>query len=651
MRDEIDPPYVVLGRLGEGGFGTVYLIRIGDTGQLYALKTLKPIREGFAQRAFRQELDLWLTLERHPHVVFAHSIERYGDSLALVLEYIPPDEDGRVTLRHHLSGRTHGVVQLLTWMSQCCEGLSHAVARGLRCHRDLKPENVLISPDGVAKVSDFGLAQVTRAARVGPSGLESRVIAGTLPYMSPEQFDADADLDARADIYGMGIMLYEMIAGRVPFIANTFADWQRVHATARPPALSSPAWSIIQRCLEKDKERRYESWDELGQALGAVLASLGASPDTQGGARTTSASDWNNMGLGLMQLGRLEEALTCFDSAVLSEPAFARCWSNRGSVLSMLERSDDALESYERAVRLDPSLVRTWDNIGQLHTSACRYAAALVAYRKALIVDADYVPALNNRALTYLALDDPAAAAADMRRARVLRPRSAALAFAAAGVFKRAGAWTEAIDAFEAVLATESRTDLYAPLAECHANAADWDKAVPMARRAVQANDADARCHALLADILVQRGEVDEATTAYEAALSRDGTNARLWYSYGNALRSTKSFSRALRAYEQAIEHAPTLSIAWVNLGAVLCELGRHAEAIVCLTRAVEIEPDDMIAWWNLAAAQLQVGLEAGAGASYRVIARGGHATPPQMVEYARAWLARGVSPGRQDTG
>jgi serine/threonine protein kinase/Tol biopolymer transport system component len=262
-------PYEITGVLGAGGMGEVYRARDTDLGRDVAIKVLPEAFTVDAERRarFEREARVLATLN-HPHIAQIHRLEDSGDTRALVLELI----EGQ-TLAQHMGPR--GVAprdgtlrETLTIARQIADALDAAHEKGI-VHRDLKPANILITPAGVVKVLDFGLAKTGAGARVDTEGestftawpTDVGTIMGTAPYMSPEQARGQA-VDKRTDIWALGCILFEMLTGQKAFsgsssldtlaaIIERAPDWTLLTAST-PPSLIR----LLQRCLEKDPARR-----------------------------------------------------------------------------------------------------------------------------------------------------------------------------------------------------------------------------------------------------------------------------------------------------------------------------------------------------------------------------------------------------------
>ncbi len=268
--------YKILERIGEGGMGTVYK---GVDRMLDREVAIKVLRADLAHRPrlaerFRSEA---VTLARvnHPNVTTLYSFIREGDKFFMIMEFVqgrPLDEiltqSGALPLK-----------QAAHWFGQALDGIHHAHCLGI-VHRDLKPANIMITEDALAeaggrmaKVMDFGIARVLGEARLTGTG---RLI-GTLEYMSPEQIHGK-DVDARSDIYALGILLYEMLTGQVPFQADSDYDLMRaqMEQSPRPPGVLMPRLpasvdQLVLRALEKDPAHRFETAAAFHEALEAIV--------------------------------------------------------------------------------------------------------------------------------------------------------------------------------------------------------------------------------------------------------------------------------------------------------------------------------------------------------------------------------------------
>ena len=251
--------------LGRGGMGVVYRSHDSLLDRNVAVKVLSATglgSEGHARLIHEAQSAAQLN---HPNIVGVYDVGFADEAMSvpfIVMELVEGES---------LHSRQHTALdEILSFARQICAALEHAHAHGI-IHRDLKPENVIITPDGVAKLMDFGLAS-SGASRTSAEG----VIAGTVFYLAPEQALGQA-IDGRADLYALGVMLYELTTGRLPFTGEDPLTIiaQHLHAPVTPlrthrADLPSPLEAIILKLLAKDPADRYASARELGTALAAM---------------------------------------------------------------------------------------------------------------------------------------------------------------------------------------------------------------------------------------------------------------------------------------------------------------------------------------------------------------------------------------------
>jgi hypothetical protein len=263
-------------RLGAGGMGEVYLAEHLLLKRPCALKLIRPERAGDPKVLLRFEREVQATAGlTHPNSVEIFDFGHAADgTFYYAMEYLPGLSLEELVRRHGPlpPGR---VVYLLR---QVCGALQEAHAAGL-IHRDIKPGNVLVCERGgrpdVAKLLDFGLVQTHGLDGDGQRLTQEGALAGTPAYMSPEQAAGKADLDARSDLYSLGCVAYYLLAGHPPFVRDTAVRTLAAHLdeppaplTSRWPEVSADLQEVVLRCLAKEPTQRFQSADDLDQALG-----------------------------------------------------------------------------------------------------------------------------------------------------------------------------------------------------------------------------------------------------------------------------------------------------------------------------------------------------------------------------------------------
>lgn len=275
--------YQVVEKLGEGGMGVVYKARDTHLDRFVAIKVLPQdkMEDPERRRRFVQEAKAASALN-HPNIVTIHDIEESNGVHFIAMEYV----EGK-TLHKLIQGKGLPLSQCLDYSAQIAGALSKAHAAGI-VHRDLKPSNVMITAEGLVKVLDFGLAKLTDRAADG-SGEEDLtrtltqstgegVVLGTLAYMSPEQARGQP-LDHRTDIFSLGVALYQMVSGALPFRGPNAVETldKLLHAPtpslkAAYPDLPDQLERTVVRATAKNREERYQSMQELASDLRSLIA-------------------------------------------------------------------------------------------------------------------------------------------------------------------------------------------------------------------------------------------------------------------------------------------------------------------------------------------------------------------------------------------
>ena len=260
----LDDRYEILELIGSGGMANVYKARCHRLNRLVAIKILKSDLADNAdfRRRFRDESRAVAQLS-HANIVSVYDVSTSGETEYIVMELI----DG-ITLKQYMERRGRmDWRESLHFISQIMRGLSHAHSRGI-IHRDIKPQNIMVLRDGSVKVADFGIACLANASQT-----LTQEALGSVHYISPEQARGDR-IDARSDIYSAGVVLYEMLTGRLPFEGDSAVSVAIQHLSSVPlaprdidPSIPEPLELICMKAMNSDPDKRYPTADAMLEDL------------------------------------------------------------------------------------------------------------------------------------------------------------------------------------------------------------------------------------------------------------------------------------------------------------------------------------------------------------------------------------------------
>jgi serine/threonine protein kinase len=292
--------YQIIKKLGAGGMGEVYLGEDVKLDRKVAIKFLpsKSIGDETAHQRLLREARAAATLD-HPNICSIYEVGEENGQTFIVMQYIEGE-----TLDERMRGEPLDLQESLPTAAQIADALVAAHERGV-IHRDIKPSNIILTERGQVKVLDFGLAKVMRTpGQISSEAGTERIftspgmIIGTVPYMSPKQVRGEA-LDARSDIFSFGVVLYEMLGGKHPFAHQSAAVTISAILTQEPPPLKqcrtdlpTALESVVQRCLEKDRERRYQAMRDVALDLERISIERQATQiRSRGGERRASSQN------------------------------------------------------------------------------------------------------------------------------------------------------------------------------------------------------------------------------------------------------------------------------------------------------------------------------------------------------------------------
>lgn len=545
LGDKIGGRYEV-SAIHHGAMGVVYGCFDHQTKLPRALKTVRSrhLHDKQVLSLFESEAAVWIALEKHPYIVRAYLVERFNKLPYVITEYVRGPEGMEGDLRGWLGHPRLTLPVAVAMALQIAQGMQHAVRKVPNLvHRDLKPANILVSGDGKAMVTDFGLVNSAESG------------AGTPAYMSPEQWREDA-LDARSDIYAYGCILFEMFTSHRLFPALTERDWERAHLEYAPTALTSLVPELpgeidqyVRRCLEKDVMVRPQSWDEVVAFFSEWYHCLtGKSVVLDFSSLAFDAAELVIAGYSLSNLKQYEAALLVYDRAHAIDPSDSNVLLRKGHAYESLNLYEKALQAYEQAIEINPKDAEFWVLKANILYDLKRYEETIYVCDEAIAIDTtdnffEWAWLLKGKALYGL---------------------------------KR---YEDAVLAYEQVFDDFNPDD-----PECSPGWFD--------------DPDDAFALLFKGEMFYKLDRFEDAIRAYDQVLEIDPINSYAWSNKGSALCCLERYEEALQAYDQVLSIDPNDGDAWENKCTTLMDINRYEEAVQSLSHALTIFPNSYIFWF-----------------------------------------------------
>jgi len=319
----------------EGGMGIVYLCYDHNYKMPVALKTLKePKNTDISYKdlldKFHVEAEAWVRLEKHKNIVQAKGVERIEGQPYIFLEFITGHDIYGIDLHEWIKRKGQlDIKECLNFAIQFCSGMEYATRKFQSIgkpfvHRDIKPLNIMVTQDGVIKITDFGLVKMFDHTKE-----DIFIGAGTPSYMSPEQWQGGEDIDIRSDIYAFGCVLYEMLAGHPPFVCPP-ENYQYNHCYEKPkpiitlvPAVPESLNNLAMKCIEKDPNNRFKDFTTIKDDLVHIYYDLTGNRIKEETKAELESWERINKGIALCSLGYRQDAVLDFNKALEIDPMAA----------------------------------------------------------------------------------------------------------------------------------------------------------------------------------------------------------------------------------------------------------------------------------------------------------------------------------------
>lgn len=498
----VNPRFVIHSLLGEGGFGSVYLVYDNELKEACALKVIRKdiVFDKKLHSKFIKEAEIWLSFEKHPNIVSAKAIDIFNGQLSIALDFIPPNEKGINSLDKYFGRYKISKLQSLTWSIELAQSMVYANSKGLIAHRDIKPNNIMVDQSNHIKLTDFGIAifnEIISTEKV--SNKEQKYfttsISGTPPFMAPEQFVNRSIANTKSDIYSYGIVLYQIVHnGALPFtIPKTqkldISLWNQIHKNYQLQKIDSPLSKIINKCLQKNPELRYNNFSEILNELIFIYEEVSGEKYIPQRKEELDASEENNFAVSYFLFGNFNKALYHVEKSLTLLPNFPQALNNKASILAELKDFKEAIKIWQSLTSTAPYLSRPFYNLANFYMAMKDYPQAISYYKSSLEIDSEYVPAIVNLALCYQNTENYKTAFELYDRAMDLEPNDANIFYNKAVLLLGFSDFQFAIRCFERVIQLNPQhVSSYNYLGVCYKELKQPEKALEYFKKALKIN-------------------------------------------------------------------------------------------------------------------------------------------------------------------
>jgi serine/threonine protein kinase len=443
----------------KGGMGAVYLVAHQELSEPIVVKTLLDPSNENARKLFVKETETWIKLGFHPNIVQAFWIRTLEDDLYVAAEYVN-SANGPNTLDGYIKRGNVSNELVVRWVAEFCYGMNYAVANGIKAHRDIKPANLMVDETQSLRITDFGLAKthtISDSSSLDPSFAEAMsgvtaTGAGTPVYMPPEQFDPRNSVDQRADIYSFGATLFHLCTGTVPFAAASIPGLMLMHLKTPVPSTNSVFDHLIKKCMAKRPEDRYQSFDQLHDAILPIAQRLGVQLKAPKLSDNVDLINLFNQALSLSAIQQPAQAMAAISKYIERASDDFRGWTLKGRLHLEAGEVQAALDSTSRSIKLNSFSSKSWNNMGLIQNRLKNYEDAVRAYERAIKLEPNNTGAMLNCASTLSTLRRYDEAEQMIEKALRIHPEKASLWHNLGAILLDRSDKKDAIAAFEKAL-------------------------------------------------------------------------------------------------------------------------------------------------------------------------------------------------------
>lgn len=610
----------------KGGMGIVFIVYDMRSENIFAMKTFK---EHFFEYAatnrtrFIQESSAWINLPAHPNITEAFKVEKVENQPCIFLEYVSGGNLADIIQTGKLPGNYKLVLDLAL---QFCDGMIQLELHGIDAHRDIKPQNCLVTTDNILKITDFGLVKLSESYQSSQipnttgnqaSQTESGIGFGTPAYMAPEQFLDARAANTRSDIYSFGILLYEMLSGKIPFdymeegALDPYSFFRRAHnetTVKTPPSEDKRLNSLVFKCIEKNPGDRYTNFEQLRSELEEIRKDIDNLPinelRSKGNKRKRSQED---KGMSLYALGKYAEAYAIYQQVIadlanqeLDDEEKSEKYMRYGMILRKIGKYDEAIESYDRSLVLAPHNAEAWYNKGNLYMEDIHdMESAIKSYKRALEIDEKHVDALYSLAGALAMSGKKHESIEWSDKAIQIYPKASKAWLNKGLALWETGRQDEGLDCvLRAVSLEPYNVNILLMSGQLLEVSSKYEGAYFCFNRVLHIDPKNelARSRMFLLSGLIGRPE--EALSYADDY--QDGTNSERSVARSGAFYEASRYEEAVSEANIAIDIEPKNKLAWLIKGKAQREIGKYDEARHSIEMSLKIDKEFEEAWYCL---------------------------------------------------